>query len=145
MLKESIDWEKIMPQSRCAGGHVGIMENLFKDAKVVAYYVQNDYQGSELFLYRFNKNKWVLVSDYFGSCSGCDAYEDCTDEQLRNLCIELANNANVFNSIKDVVRFLKEDVHKDAVYFKYRENAEPLLKELQKSRLLKLKHLEELD
>jgi hypothetical protein len=38
MLKDHLDWEKLMECSRDAGGHEDIMFNLFKGSVVVDYF-----------------------------------------------------------------------------------------------------------
>lgn len=142
MLKDYINWRYVLSPkcARYAGGHEDIMNNLFKKSKVLASYIENDYQGEELFLYQIKINEkyyFVLVSDFFGSCSGCDSYDGCTDETLKNLCIELANNADVFENILSVVSILKESLT-NPIYYKYRGTAEKMLVELKKLRKFKI-------
>src|ERR1035437_9853626 len=91
MLKDLLNWDKIMTADRYAGGHSEVMENLFRNSKVVGSYIQDDYQGSEAFAYKIAGKKYVLVVDYFGSCSGCDSWEGASDEEAKNMCIQLAN------------------------------------------------------
>ena len=136
MLKDLINWNKIMSQPRYAGGHEEIMKNLFKNAKVIASYIENNYQGIEGFIYKL-PDQYVIVSDYFGSCSGCDEYDSCSDKELKNLCIQLANNAHSFSTLNEVVNFLSNDVKQDkGTYYDLYDLAQPLLDELRKNVVL---------
>ena len=134
MLKDRLDWQRIMVQPRYAGGHEEVMKVLFKDAEVIARYIEDDYQGAEGFVYRLkDTGEIVVVSDSFGSCSGCDSWEGATDEEARRLCIELANNAHVFASIEEAIRFLGESVPEDkGAYWDLHEVAPFLAAELRK-------------
>ncbi len=83
-----------------------------------------------------NFAKIVIVSDYFGSCSGCDGWEDADDETVRNMCIQLANNSHMFDSLKEAVDFLKMVVEsEDSAYWDLRNLAGPLIIELEKVKL----------
>ncbi len=112
MLKDRLNWSEIMVQPRYAGGHEEIMRVLFKDSKVLFEFVEDDYEGTEAFVYEIDGNI-ILVTDYFGSCSGCDAYEFCTDEELKNLVIQLANNAQIFRTKEGLKNFLSVDVKEE--------------------------------
>lgn len=133
MLKDHLNWNELMVAPRYAGGHEDIMCVLFKDARVIASYIENDYQGTEAFVYELN-GEFIMVTDYFGSCSGCDAWEDATDEDVKYLCTELANNAQRFDSLSELFDFLENKVseHKSA-YYAESTVAEPLLEELRKN------------
>jgi hypothetical protein len=124
MLKDLLNWEKIMNEPRCAGGHSDIMNNLFMNAKVVASHIENEYQGNEAFAYKIANGRYVLVTDYFGSCSGCDAWEDASNEEVRNLCIQLANNAHEFKSVGRMIDFIIE--HSDSAELYDIRHAVPL-------------------
>lgn len=135
MLKDFINWELVMVQNRSAGGHSEIMENLFKDAFVLSSYVESDYQGEEAFIYKLKKRyqngegTFILVTDYFGSCSGCDSYEGCSNEQLRNLCIQLANNSHSFKSLGKLINFIEHSIE-DSAYYDVSRTSSEILKEL---------------
>jgi len=110
MLKDLLDWEQIMIQPRYAGGHEEVMKVLFRGATVLASFVEDDYDGQLGFVYKVPWNdteKVALVTDYFGSCSGCDAWEDADDETARELCLALANNAKLFRTIADAIAYLR--------------------------------------
>lgn len=133
MLKDRLDWERIMAQPRYAGGHKEVMEVLFRDSEVIAGYVERNWQGCEGFVYRLHDTgEIVIVSDYFGSCSGCDSWEGATDGDARRLCIGLANNAHVFASIQDAIRFLESVPEDEGAYWDLRDVAPYLADELRK-------------
>lgn len=133
MLKDRLDWERIMLQPRNSGGHEEVMKVLFKDAEVIACYIEDNYQGAEGFAYRLkDTGEIVVVSDVFGSCSVCDSWEGATDEEARRLCIELANNAHVFASIQDAIKFLESVPEDEGAYWDLREVAPFLTEELKK-------------
>ena len=110
-LQDFIDWDSIMPMSRYAGGHDEQMKGLFKNATVIAHYNENDWQGQVATCVKFNsgkfKNHYAIYNDYYGSCSGCDAWEDASDDDVKKLCIDLSNGAYIFKTLKDVKDFLK--------------------------------------
>lgn len=122
-----------MIQDRNSGGHSEIMENLFLNSKVLAYYIDDYYEGSEAYIYKLktrydhNEGAFIIVTDYFGSCSGCDAYENCSNDELRNLCIQLANNAHSFKSLGQLIDFITES-DKDGAYYDVSQSKEILEK-----------------
>lgn len=98
----------LMP--RYAGGHDDQMKGLFKDCAVIAHWNERDWQGEVATCVRFNagkfKDQYGIYNDYYGSCSGCDSWEDATDEDVRSMCVQLANSTLIFKSIDDVKEFL---------------------------------------
>lgn len=112
-LQELIDWESIMAFPRTSGGHIEQMTGLFKGATVIAFYHSGDYQGEVATCVRLPDGRFAIYNDYYGSCSGCDSWEDADDESVRLMCIQLANGAFVFESLEDVMEYLgtvtKED------------------------------------
>jgi hypothetical protein len=94
---DSIDWESVMEAPRYAGGHVEVMQTMFGNkATVIAEYIEDDYQGSEAFAYEFEDGTIAIITDTFGSCSGCDSWEDASDADARSLVKQLAINARLF-------------------------------------------------
>lgn len=138
MLKDIINWDKVMIKPRLAGGHTEIMDVLFENATVIAKYVENSYDGELGYIYKLNDGRFVLTNDYFGSCSGCDAYEDCTDEELKNLCVQLANNSKIFDSVISMITFLRNVKEDQAINYDLRNLAAPLITELYKNRIVKI-------
>ncbi len=113
MLKDLLDWDKILEAPRGAGGHEDIMTVLFKDAVVIASYIEDGWQGTEAFAYHLADDRYVLVTDYFGSCGGCDNYESASNEEIHELCVALANNARIFDSLDEMINYI-EGVEEEA-------------------------------
>jgi hypothetical protein len=105
-LQSLINWEELMKMERYAGGHDSQMQGLFKDAEVIAHWNEGDYQGMVATCVKLNDGRYVIYNDYYGSCSGCDAWEGADDASVRSMCINLSNGAYVFQSLEDVKEFL---------------------------------------
>lgn len=105
-LQKLIDWESIMGMSRYAGGHDEQMQGLISGAVVIGHWNEGDYQGMVATCIKLPDGRFAIYNDYYGSCSGCDSWEDATDEEVKNMCIGLANGAYVFNTIEDVKEYL---------------------------------------
>jgi len=112
MLKDLINWDKVMKAPRFAGGHHEIFEVLFKNQEIICSACTGDYQGTVAYIYIVydwtEYAKFVIINDYYGSCSGCDSWEGATDEDARNMCIGMANNAHSFDTPEEVISFLEE-------------------------------------
>lgn len=106
-LKDRIDWDAIMAMPRYAGGHDCQMQGLFKGAKLLGHYNEGDYQGSVATAVKVRGKGVVCYHDYYGSCSGCDSWEDANDDSVRTMCINLANGAYVFDSVRDLMAWLE--------------------------------------
>lgn len=106
-LQKLIDWENIMTMPRYAGGHDDQMKGLFKGSKVIAHYNEGDYQGTVATCVKLSDGRFVIYNDYYGSCSGCDSWEDASDEEVKSMCINLSNGAYIFNSLTDVKEYLE--------------------------------------
>jgi hypothetical protein len=111
MLKDLLNWPAIMVQPRYGGSHQDIMENLFTNCAILASYIESDYQGElgYIYLVYFGTDyaKVAIITDYFGSCSGCDAWDGADDDDARDLCIALANNARLFDTIDEAKEYLE--------------------------------------
>jgi hypothetical protein len=118
-----------MQQERYAGGHEEVLRVLFKGATVIAEYSTGGYSGTVGMGYLLEDGRYVVLSDFFGSCSGCDSWEGSTNEDAHRLCIELANNAKYFNTIAEAIAFLAA-TDKDADYYSYHDVALPLIGKL---------------
>lgn len=138
-IQKLIDWENIMKMPRCAGGHHEQMKGLIKGAQVIGHFNSGDWQGVTSACVKLESGEFAIYSDYYGSCSGCDSWEDASDEEIKRLCISLANSAYIFKSMDDVVDFLKnfQNVNEDGndyrcEYYKWcsEGNAIGLLKEI---------------
>lgn len=135
MLKDFLDWDRIMKAPRSAGGHSDVMDVLFINGIVLGNVSSNDYQGNigyAYLVYDFERvAKIVVISDSYGSCSGCDGWEDAGDESVRQMCTNLANDAHSFESIEEAIEWLKQAAN-DADTWDWRELGLPLADELSK-------------
>ena len=116
-MVDVIDWEVMLDEKktpRYAGSHVDQLSNLFLDSEVIASSYDDDYQGADCMVYLFAPPnpkidpKIVIITSYFGSCSGCDSWEDAGDEDLRELLTAMVNNARIFGSFDKTIKFLDE-------------------------------------
>lgn len=107
-LQKLINWESIMKMERSAGGHDEQMQALFKDAEIIGHWNEGNWEGMVATCVKLPDNRFAIYNDYYGSCSGCDSWENATDEEVKNMCIDLANGAYVFESIKDIKDFLQD-------------------------------------
>ena len=107
-LKDLIDWETVLKQPRYAGGHDDQMQSLIKGATVLGHWNEGDYQGKVATAIRLPDGRAALYVDYYGSCSGCDSWEDAGDEDVRKLCTSLADSAYVFASPDEAIRWLTD-------------------------------------
>lgn len=96
---DSINWTEVMAASRRAGGHYEVMESMFEGAaEIVDHWVEDDYQGTLAIAWKFPDGSVAVLTDCFGSCSGCDSWEDATDDEARSMIQSLASSARVFDS-----------------------------------------------
>lgn len=106
---DAIDWYLVLAAPRYAGGHVEVMRTMFGDkANVIGEWIEDDYQGDEAFAYEFGDGTIAIVTDSFGSCSGCDSWEDATDDEARHMVQELAINARLFPTRDEARKFCED-------------------------------------
>jgi len=116
-----------MKMERYSGGHDEQMKGLLKDVTVMGHYNEGDYQGIVATCVMLNDTKeFVIYNDYYGSCSGCDAWEGATDEDVRKMCIDLANGAYIFKNIKDCIEFLTHGDRDNAPFNNWEDCREDL-------------------
>lgn len=106
-LQKLIDWETIMPMERYAGGHDEQMKGLFKGAKVLAHWNEGDYQGSVGTAVQLEDGRYCWYQDSYGSCSGCDLWDHASDEDVRKLCIGIAIDADVFDTMEEMIEHME--------------------------------------
>lgn len=107
-LEELIDWKLVMEAPRYAGGHEDVMNAMFGNkAKVISNWVEDDYQGTTAWAYEFEDGTVAIMTDWFGSCSGCDAWEDCTDDDARNMILGLCGSAKHFQTLEQAKDWTK--------------------------------------
>lgn len=135
MLKDFLDWDRITKQHASAGGHSEILDVLFINGIVLGSVSTDDYQGYMGYCYLVygwtHTAKIVLISDSYGSCSGCDQWEDASEADVRKLCTDLANDAHSFDSIEEAIEWLKK-AKDDSAYYEWRELGDKLVNELSK-------------
>lgn len=128
-LRKMMDEEELLKMGRYAGGHDEQMQGLIKGAKVIAHWNEGDYQGAVATCIQIPSGEYVIYNDYYGSCSGCDAWEDATDEAILSMCNNLVYDSLIFGSLQEVKEFLaKADFRK----YSWGEASKYLLEEIKK-------------
>jgi len=102
-----INWELLMKLPRYAGGHDDHMKQLFHGADVLAHYNEGYYQGCVATCVRLADKRFAYYTDSYGSCSGCDSWEDADDDSIKVLLQELADSAKVFSTLAALKQDLK--------------------------------------
>lgn len=96
-LQELINWDAVLAAPRYAGGHNDVMRAIFEgQAEILDHHTDNDYQGELAIAYQFPDGGAIIITDYFGSCSGCDSWEDADDADARAMVTSLVTSARVF-------------------------------------------------
>lgn len=108
LLITAIDWQTALAAPRYAGGHEEVMRAIFGDrAEVIAEYTEDNYQGDCAFAYAFKDGGFCVITDSFGSCSGCDAWEDSSTDAARNMIGSLVSSARFFETLEECQEFCK--------------------------------------
>jgi hypothetical protein len=113
MLKDFLDWQAI---DNAKGDQGNTLSNLFINGIVLASVSTEDWQGYlgyAYLVYGYTKTvKIVVLSDSYGSCSGCDQWQAIADnydsKAIHQMCINLANDAHAFDSIEEAISWLRE-------------------------------------
>ena len=106
-LQQQIDWDNLMMMPRHAGGHDQQMKGLFKNSTLIGHWNEGYYQGMVATCVRLSDGRYAIYNDYYGSCSGCDSWEDADDKNVRAMCINLSNGTYIFENLKEVKEFLE--------------------------------------
>lgn len=122
--------EELLKLSRYAGGHDEHMQNLIKGSKVIAHWNEGDYQGQVATCLLLPDGTYMIFNDYYGSCSGCDSWEDASDEDILKMCQDLIYDSDIFNSLEDVKVFLSQEKFDK---YSWNRSSKRLLKEINKS------------
>lgn len=110
-LQSQIDWETVMKQDRYAGGHEDVLQNIFGDkSTVLSWWSSEDYQGTVAIATRIPSGHVVIMTDYYGSCSGCDSWEGASDEDARKMIIDLVGGAKVFDSVEEAKEWCRSGI-----------------------------------
>ncbi|MBD3406183.1 MAG: hypothetical protein GF411_08720 [Candidatus Lokiarchaeota archaeon] len=148
-MADFINWEVMLDREwtpRNSGDHVAQLSNLFVDSQVLASNTEGSYQGSDALVFLFAppnpdlQPKLVLITDHFGSCSFCDAWENSNDKTIRELLISIANNAKLFDSFDEIIKFLDQVIEKIkdghyGEYFELRNHARQLRTQMSEAEL----------
>jgi hypothetical protein len=133
-LQKYIDWDNIIPMSRDAGGHDSQMKGLFKNATVIAHWNDGNWQGMVATCVKFNKgkfkNRYAIYNDYYGSCSGCDAWVSASTDNVIKMCIDLSNSAYIFNNLDDIRVFLGSNLEHENDWSSWDNPARNLLEHI---------------
>lgn len=117
MMADFIDWKTMLDESitpRTAGSHVDHLSKMFVNSHMIAHHSDGNWSGWDAVVILFAppnpalKPKIVLITDHFGSCSGCDVWDEVSDRTLKELLISIANNARTFDSFEEIDNFLGE-------------------------------------
>lgn len=108
-IENLIDWNEVLNQPRYAGGHEEVMKAIFGiKSEVIAWWSDNDYQGTVAIAHKLNDGRIVIMTDYYGSCSGCDAWDGASEEDARRMVHDLIMSAKVFENINKAINWIKD-------------------------------------
>jgi predicted ATP-dependent serine protease len=72
------------------------------------------------------------MTDYYGSCSGCDAWDGACEEDARRMINDLVTNAKIFDNRKKAIKWIKNlDSSKEPWNYPF-ESAKHLITDLEK-------------
>ena len=110
-LIDEINWDATLAAEKYAGGHEEVMRAIFEGrADVVAFWIEDSYDGEEAFAYLFPDGSVVIVTDYFGSCSGCDMWDDNPSEsEIRVAIGAIVRAARIFDDLDAAIEFCKSE------------------------------------
>lgn len=107
-LATRINWPAVLAEPRYAGGHSEVMAAIFKDAgKVLGSWEEGDYSGEIAWAYEFPDGTVAIITDSYGSCSGCDSWTDSSEKNARAMVEELVKAAKLYPSSADATAALK--------------------------------------
>ena len=90
-----------------------------------------DYQGYLDIDVLLNDGRVFSYKYWYGSCSGCDAWEDATDDDVRIMCKQLVGGALIFQNLEECKKFLSSK--KDATQYNWSEDVcNGLLEEMER-------------
>ena len=109
---ELMNTEELLKMGRYSGGHDDQMKGLIKGAEVIGHYNEGDYQGEVATCLLLPDGTYMVYIDYYGSCSGCDAWEGANNEDVIKMCQDLIYTSHLFNTLEEVEVFLSDDEEK---------------------------------
>gem|GEM_PF-4700836 len=69
-------------------------------SEVIAWWSEDDHHGTIAIAHKLSDGRVVVMTDYYGSCSGCDCWEDASDDDAKKQVLDLVNNALVFATLE---------------------------------------------
>lgn len=106
-LPELINWQAVLA-APMEPGRLEVMAAIFSGrAEVLSSYVEDDYSGVLAFAYGFPDGSVAIITDYFGSCDGCDQLLGASPQEVPHLIRAMVNNARVFPTLADASQFCK--------------------------------------
>lgn len=127
-LQNLIDWKSIYKMPRKNGSPDDQMKGLFVGATVVAHWsIPGQIVSIVATCVKLTDGRYLLYKSCYGSRIQRNYWVNATDEEVKQMCINIANGAYIFTSLKDVVSFLSQDEREmdDCGWW---ECAKPLLK-----------------
>jgi len=115
-MSDFIDWETMLDDSktmRSSGSKIDQLSRMFLHSHMIASDSSGDYQGEDTVVILFTPPipdtdpKIIIISSYYGSCSGCDSWEDANDKNMKEILESLANNARLFDNFEDTIKYLE--------------------------------------
>ncbi len=105
---DAVNWKAALAAPRYAGGHEEVFRALFDGvAPVIAWASSDDYDGTVCAAYQFPDGSVAILGDGYGSCSGCDAWEDAGDEDARALIVSMVTSARLFPTLAEAQAWAK--------------------------------------
>ena len=101
-LLDRINWPAVMAAPRMAGGHEDVQDAIFEGQAIQhSFWTSGDYQGCTAVAWLFPGGRVVIMTDSYGSCSGCDSWEDASDDDAKALVTTTVTSARCFKSLKE--------------------------------------------
>ena len=140
MLKDLINWEEVMKQPRNSRGYKEVMDKLFDNVTVLGYHIDNKHIGEIGYVYKLEDDRIIITNGIFKTDPELEEYQQIkhTDDELKTMCVEIVNNAIVFDSIQETIGFLRSVKEDQAVNYNLRKLAKPLIADLYKNRIFEI-------
>jgi hypothetical protein len=107
-LLDLVNWRSVLAAPRYAYGHEQVMAAIFDGAaKVVTQWIDGDYSGELAFAYEFPDGSVAIATDYYGSCSGCDAWCEASDEDAKQMVKSLVGSMRLFGSVSEARDYIR--------------------------------------
>lgn len=109
-----VNWDAALAAPRAAGGHDEMMLALYTGrGEVIAKWNEGDYQGEIAYAYLLPGGVVAIITDYYGSCGGCDSWEDAGDDDARKLITSIVTSARVFETRSEAAEWAASIKHDD--------------------------------